>query len=241
MKKLITIILVLVGVAAASVGGYYAYGYFNKGETCGITKTTTKSSAKVDLVTQNVLKDIINIKINWLFNKNYTDFNTLDNNQKFYIGNIKNDKYISVNKIDDNLANIFGNTVTINRSDIKCGVDDYILYDYNNGFFQEYDQSNHPGHGGEVTKPDYINYYKFEKVGNKYYVYTNEVYVNIMDCGFVYNTGDNDCIEDFDNNKTSEEIFNEKYNQIKDKLNQRKYTFEIENNRYILKSFEIIK
>jgi len=239
MKKVITIILIAVGVIAVGIGGYYAYGYFNKSDVCKIDNTP-KASTKIDLVTQNVLKDIINIKINHFFTKNYTDFNTLDNDDKFYIGNFKNDDYILADKIDDNLENIFGNTVVITKTDIKCPVDNYIMYDYSGGYFQKYDQSNHPGHGGEIVKPDYINYYKFEKVGNKYIVYTNEVYMYAT--AFIYNTGDTDMYDSDDNSdKTAEEIFNEKYNEIKSRLNQRKYTFEIENNRYILKSFEIIK
>ncbi len=238
MKKVITIILIAVGVIAVGVGGYFAYGYFNKEEACPLNKTTTKASTKVDLVTQNVLKDIINIKVNWFFTEDYTNFNTLNNRIKFYIGNIKNKDYISADKIDENLANIFGDTVTIGKANIRCFANDYIMYDYSSGYFQKHDQSEHPGHGGPVMYPDYTNFVKFEKVGTKYIVYTNEVYFS--ESSFVYNTGDNDNIE-VTNDDTAEEIFNNNYDDIKDNLNLRKYTFEIENNRYILKSFKIVK
>ncbi|HOZ54123.1 MAG TPA: hypothetical protein PKY25_02205 [Bacilli bacterium] len=238
MKKIITIILISVGVIGIGIGSYFAYGYFNKPEACGLNNTTTKVSTKVDLVTQNVLKDIINIKVNWFFTEDYTNFNTLNNRIKFYIGNINNNDYILADKIDDNLANIFGDTVTIGKANIMCFANDYIMYDYSSGYFQKHDQSDHPGHGGTVMHPDYTNFVKFEKVGNKYIVYTNEVYFD--EANLVYNTGDNDNIE-VTNNDTAEEIFNDNYAQIKNDLNLRKYTFEIENNRYILKSFKIVE
>lgn len=240
MKKVITIILIAVGVIAVGIGGYFAYGYFNKEEACPLNNTTTKASTKVDLVTQNVLKDIINIKVNWFFTEDYTNFNTLNNRIKFYIGNIRNEDYIKADKINENLANIFGDTVTIGKANIRCFVNDYIMYDYSSGSFQKHDQSDHPGHGGTVTAPDYTNFVKFEKVGTKYIVYTNEVYFSEDGTELYYNTGENDYIE-VTNDYNAEKIFNDNYDDIKDDLNLRKYTFEIENNRYILKSFKIVK
>lgn len=238
-KTITIIILVLIVLGLLSYIGYTRY------QEIMLEKEEEKTEEREELYyseVENLLSQIEDY--NEVLSKNYpiTDYKELDNQEKLKFGiylltkyeNTKN--YYKTADMKQILKNYFTEDFTVVYESITCDQKDGVLYNLDNG---TYTMDNSHEHGVESMR---INTYYVDsnKLDNIYKVTVNILYSNYCtgtcpDTSEYYETW-NDAKQG--QNKVLDSI--KEYSEKKESLKKTTFTFEKENDSYLLKNVKII-
>ncbi len=226
-------IFVVIFLIALFVLGYFAYSKYYKSN-----KVYTE-----DLVISEA-EDILNNKISnlyALFNESNKELNNMPNEKKLllavlYINNIENYKS---NKILKKLRNIFGKNFDIEFKDIhKINDSEKIVYKYNSKSKNYTKKGNILGL--DLIKPLKSELIDFKKEETSYILSYKQMFYNEFSendkLNIVNIKGDKLFDIKMSNNIN---ITNDMFNKYSDKLIVVDYIFKIENNKLVLKGYEL--
>ena len=189
-------------------------------------------------------EDILNNKISnlyILFNESNKEINDMSNDKKLllaalYINNIENYK---TNRILKELKSLFGEDFNIDFKDIyKANDSDKIVYKYNLKDKKYVKESNILGL--DLIKPLRSELVDFRKVENEYILSYKQMFYNEFSENGKLNIVNIKGEKLFDVKMSDNiNISSEMFNKYKDKLITVGYIFKIENNKLVLKGYEL--
>ena len=256
---LMVTLIVLFSCVAFAGGMYYYENYLNdkreekttiekkdsKKETEEATELTEQEKQALDGIVSE-----LNINFANYYNRNLTSIPN-QNLLFFALKKIGFNKTISKEEIESIIRKYFGETIKVNHEPIKCNIANHEpLYNYENGTYTM--NENHGGHGGSYNggADSELNFISGSKKGNTITVdYKIAYYNHCADTCVLYALYDMVGEEKTllysteKNNGAIEPLIytDDIYSSIKDKLHITKFTFEISDEEYHLKSVSIEK
>ena len=252
-------LIILFSCASFAGGMYYYENYLN--DKSKEKTTIEKKDPKKEIEESNELTEQekqaldgivreLNINFANYYNKNLTSIPN-QNLLFFALKKIGFNNTISKEEIESIIRKYFGETIKVSHESIKCNIANHEpLYNYENGIYTM--NENHGGHGGSYNggANSELNFISGSKKGNTITVDYKIAYYNTCadtcvlyalydmvgeEKTLLYSTEKND--------KTIEPLIytDDIYRSIKDKLHITKFTFEISDEEYHLKSVNIEK
>jgi len=261
-KKIIVIVIIIIIILLVSI--IIGYKTINKDKKNNQTSNNfclpNKDTCNEEEVTTKLLNFIEENDLNLFdnFNNSIVDITDYSNQDKLFIAFLhlvkdENNKfydYVSEKLFEDYIKKILGASSVLEHHNIKCPYDDIDFINYNKDKKAYSYNHNHPGHGLD-TIDTYLNKAINLEVHDNNYIltvikvfnaYDGSLFTNLKDGNMstIYNYND-DFYTDANIKDKIKQVFDEKYNEIKDNIVEYKYTFIKEEDNYIFKKYEIIK